>query len=486
MDALDAPEAGQHVARGGAFRFVAYGAGTLFSLVGIVVVARALGPGDFGRFQALLNLIVIVAAVTDVGLATLAVREYAQRERETRSRFLDTLIGLRVVLAGIGTIGLCVIVGLRGGDATLVVGAAALGIALIFTVVQSTVATPLFGHLRLGLLAGLDLGRQFFLTAAYVGLALVGAGLAAFLWASVPAAIAILVITLIVARHYYRPRLVVDIEAWRILVAGSLGFAVAIALGTFYQFAAQLLMVASASADDAGYFSIAFRIYIVLSAIPGLFVSGAFPLLARSAINDEPRFAYGLRILSEATIILSVAMALGMMIGAPFIVEVIGGASYAEAVPATRILAVALVLAAVVTTWGTALFALHAHRAIAVASLIALVPVVALTGIVATTHGATGVAILAVGAEVILAGGYGFAVLRDNGHRAPSTAPLFKTIVAAVPAFVVLLFPVPSWLQAALAVVIFGILILAMRTLPDEVIELFPPKVASRLLRRRP
>lgn len=483
-EALEQADAGQRIARGGAFRFGAYAAGTLVSLVGIVFVTRALGPGDFGRFQALLNLMVVISAVTDVGLATLAVREYAQRDAVERARFLDTLLGLRIILAAIGAGAACAIVALRGDDPVLIAGAAALGLALVLTVVQSTITAPLFANLRLGLLAGLDMGRQVLLAGAYVALALLGAGLAAFLWASVPVALAALAATAVVGWRYYRPRLHVDVEAWRVLVAGSLGFALAIAVGTFYQYAAQLVMSVTASPDEVGYFSTAFRIYIVLSAVPGLFVSGAFPLLARSALGDERRFAYGLRVLAEATIILGGAIALGAAIGAPFVVDVIGGPAYADAVTATRLLGIALVLAAVVSTWGAALFALHAHRAIVVTSVVSIIPLLLLTGPVGREWGASGVAVLALAAEVVVATGYGVALLRGHRDRAPRPRTVLKALAAAVPALAALLIPAPPVVQAALAVAVFGMLVLVLRALPDEVIELAPDPLARRLRRR--
>ena len=478
-DILETEEAGRRIARGGACRFVAYAFGTLLSLVGIIFVTRALGPADFGRFQALLNLMVVIAAVTDVGLGTLAVREYTQRAGAQRDRYLNVLLSLRVVLTAVGTLLAVAIVALRGDDPVLVFGAFALGLALILNVVQSTVGAPLFTHLRLGLVATIDVGRQALLAGGYVALAVIGAGLAAFLWVSVPVGLAVLVATAVVAWRYYRPRLVVDFAEWRILITTTLGFAFAIAIGTTYQYAAQLLMAATSDPIETGLFSTAFRIFLVLSAISGLFVSAAFPLLARSAQRDEVRFAYGLRVLAESTLILSGALALGMAIGAPFIVEVIGGSEYVGAISATRIFAVQLVLGALVATWGAALLAVHDHRGVIVASVVAIVPVLALTAIVASRAGATGVAILVVAAEVVLVIGYGVFLLPRHSARRPGLRAIGKALIGVVLASSAIFLPLPSLAQAIIAIAIYGIVVVATHALPDEVMEMAPARVGA-------
>ena len=50
VDVLDTPAAGPLVVRGGALRIVGYAACTLVSLVYASLLARHLGPCDFGRY----------------------------------------------------------------------------------------------------------------------------------------------------------------------------------------------------------------------------------------------------------------------------------------------------------------------------------------------------------------------------------------------------------------------------------------------------
>ncbi len=482
-DVLDREDAGRRIAGGGVFRFGAYGLGTLFSLLGIVFVTRALGPTEFGTFQSFLNLMVVIGAVTDVGLGTFAVREYAQRPPEERDRFLDVLLGLRVLLSALGALAACAIVAFRGADALTLAAVGALGVALIASTVQSTASAPLFANLRLGVIALIDTTRQALLAAAYVGLALAGAGLAAFLGVAAPIAIVILLATVVLAWRYYRPRMAIDLRSWKAVIAVGGGFALAVSIGTVYQYSAQLVMAATADPLDTGYFATAFRIYIVLSAVPGIFVSGAFPLLARTAISDRARLAYGTRVLGESTVILGAGMALAVVIAAPVVVTVVGGTEYAGAVPATRILGLQLLLAALVSTWGVALFALHQHRQLVIANAIALVPVVFLTPLAAHSAGAAGVAGVVLACEIVLVIGYCISVRRQAPGAMPRWIVVIKVAAAMLAAAPAALLPMDSGVRALVALLVYVIILFMLRALPDEMIDLAPAGIARKLRR---
>ena len=78
-DILDSREAGPRIIRGGVVRGVGHVVNNLIALLGVILVTRYLGVADFGRFQTIISLITVVGTVTDAGMATLGMREYAQR-----------------------------------------------------------------------------------------------------------------------------------------------------------------------------------------------------------------------------------------------------------------------------------------------------------------------------------------------------------------------------------------------------------------------
>ena len=78
-DILDTREAGPRIIRGGVVRGAGHVVNNLIALLGVMLVTRYLGVADFGRFQTVMSLITVVATITDAGMATLGMREYAQR-----------------------------------------------------------------------------------------------------------------------------------------------------------------------------------------------------------------------------------------------------------------------------------------------------------------------------------------------------------------------------------------------------------------------
>src|SRR3954469_8479972 len=371
-DILDSPEAGSVVVRGGLVRVAGFVFGVLCSLGGVVLVTRHLGTDQYGRFQTVLNLLLVVQAVTDVGMATLGVREFAQRRGDDRLRFLRVLLGLRIALTAAGTVIAVTIAAAAGYSSALVLGAVAGGLGLVLTVMQTTLAIPLTARLRIVTVTALDVGRQVGLAAVYALLVLAGGGVLPFLAATVPVQAVLLVITASLLRGEVPLRPSVDLRAWRGLLAASLSFALAVAVGTIYQYTSQILMSFVSTAHETGLFAAAFRTYVVVAAVPGVLVSVAFPLLSRAARDDRERLGYALRKLTDAMTLIGVATAITMVLGAPAIIAVIAGPDFAGAVPALRIEGLAMLMTFGITTWGFGLMSVHEHRPMVLANALSL------------------------------------------------------------------------------------------------------------------
>src|SRR3954447_13551981 len=76
---LDAPTAGVTAIRGSALRSGGYALGVVLSLLSAPLLIRHLGLDGFGAFATITALVTIVAGLSELGLTTLGVREWAQR-----------------------------------------------------------------------------------------------------------------------------------------------------------------------------------------------------------------------------------------------------------------------------------------------------------------------------------------------------------------------------------------------------------------------
>jgi len=326
-DVLDTPAAGPLVIRGSILRVLGYAAGSVLSLAAVALLTRYLGPADFGRYGTVFALVTIVAAVTDVGMTTLAVREYATRRGTERDRLMRDLMGLRMALTAVGTV-LAVGFALAAGyDGAMVAGAAAAGAGLMATVYADTLRVPLQAHLQLGRVSALELLRQGATAALLVAGIAAGAGIVPLLGVPLPVALLLLGATavLVAGRIPLVPSL--HPRAWAALLRETASFALATAVGTLYAYMAVVVLSLVASDAEVGYFNASFRVFLVVVAMAGLAVASAFPVFARAAVEDERRLAYGADRLFRVAALLGALVAVVCALGAPAIVAVVQSAT---------------------------------------------------------------------------------------------------------------------------------------------------------------
>jgi O-antigen/teichoic acid export membrane protein len=274
----------------------------------------------------------------------------------------------------------------------------------------------------------------------------------------------------------------IDLRAWRELVTASVAFALAIAVGTIYQYIAQILTSFVSTAEETGLFSAAFRTYVVIAAVPGVLVSSAFPLLSRAARDDRERLAYALRKLTDAMTLAGVAASLGMVLGAPAIIAVIAGSAYEGAVPVLRIQGIAMLLTFAITTWGFGLMSLHRHRPMIVANALSLVVATGLVLALAPSHGAIGAAWATVAGEAVLAVGYYTALARTEGALHPRFRVAVRALLlGALAGGVAWASGLPSVPATAVALALYGALAVALRLIPQELVDVLPGPLRSRL-----
>ncbi len=474
-DVLDTDRAGGLLLRGSVLRMAGFVATVGLSVISATLLTRYLGVARFGQYTTVLSLVLVVAAITDAGMSTYGTREYATRQAEDRRQFMAVLLGLRVVLT-LGGAALTVAFALAVGyDAALVFGAVAASLANVPLVFQHTLSIPLSAHLRLGTLSALELGRQALLVAGLVALVVARAGVLPLLTVSVIANALLIWPTALFVRGQISLRPALHPRHWPPLLRNTAVFSVAAAVGTMYVFAAQILTSLVTDHQQSGLFAVSFRVFIVAGSVPGLLVGGALPLLSRAARDDTDRLAYALTRIFEAALVCGVGASLGVSAGAGFIVSVIAGPKYAAAEPVLEIQAWAMVGSFTLAGWSFALLSLREHRNLLAINVLALGASLALTSLLAASDGAQGAAISTVGGETLLA--LLSAVVLGRRRRAyrPPLPVIGKVLIAATITIpLAYLSPLSSFVRAVLGLMLYGLLVFALRAVPDELLELLP------------
>jgi O-antigen/teichoic acid export membrane protein len=476
-DILDLPEAGPTVIRGGVLRVLGYAAGVVISVASAVVLLRYLSVADFGRYTQAIALVTIVAGLTDAGMTSIGVREYSVREGAARDTLMRNLLGIRLVLTAAG-LALALGFALAAGyTAAMLAGVALAGVALVLQVAQGTIGVPLQSGLRLGWVTALDLLRQCGTVLALLAGAVAGAGLAVLLAAPLPAALALLVLTGWLVRGRVPLAPAFDRATWRWLLALTLPFAAATAVGVIYAYVTVVLMSLVATEQETGIFGAAFRVFVVIATIPGLLVMTAFPVLARAARDDRRRLGYAVQRLFEVCMILGIAVALVTVVAAPTIIEVLAGPKYDGSVAVLRIQGIVLLPSFLVALGGFALLSLRRHRALLLANAAALATASALTLALAPDHGALGAAYANLGGESVLVAGYFLALRRgEDGTRISFELMPRLTLAAAAGVAVAFVVPLHPLLAAALAGAVYVGSLVLLRAVPVEVFEALRPR----------
>jgi O-antigen/teichoic acid export membrane protein len=473
-DLLATSGAGPAAVRGGALRVGSYLVGTLASAGSAALLFRHLGVVRTGRYVSVLTLVAIVGGVSDLGLTSIGVRESAVRSADERTRLLGDLLGLRISLTALGALVMAGVAVIAYPDVVLP-GVALAGLGLLLQTVQDNLAIPLVVGLKLGRVAALDLLRQLFTVAAIAALVLAGAGLLPFLAISIPTGVLVLAIT---AWLVHGERSLLPSFSWqrvRPLLAQILPYSLAAMAATLY-FRVAIVMVSQLASDrQLGLFGAAFRIVEVLTAVPALMAGAALPIFARAARDDHDRLGYALGRVFEVALIAGLWMAISLVIGAQFAIEIVGGHGFAGSIGVLRIQGIALGATFVSIVWSTGLLSLSLYRQILMLNAGALLLSVALLAVLVPADGAEGAAI------AILCGEGGAAIagavmlMRGRPQLRPSLERLPKVAMAAALGVLPIAFGgVPVVLRLVLSTALYGGALLALKAIPEEVGALLP------------
>ncbi len=471
FDILASPAAGGAAIRGSVLRVTGYLAGVLLTVVSAAVLFRYLGPDDAGKYVTVLAIVAIVGSMFDGGLHSLAVRETSVLRGADRRAVIADLLGMRVLLGLAAIVLASAFAAVLGYDRSLVLGTALGSVALVLWSVHQILAAPLVASLRLGSVTAIDFFRQ----AGTVVLVLVSVwaslGLLAFFAIPIPVTVAAVVWTMLLV---YRDVALVPsfrTSRWRPLLRDVVPYGLAAAAGFLYFRVAVVLLSLVSTERETGLYSAAFRIVEVLMIVPQLAVGAVLPILARAASDDRDRLAYGVRRAFRGAAVFGCGLAVVLAIGAPFAIAVVAGPDFGEAADMLRVQAVGLGIALVTSVFTYALLSVRMHRELLLANGVALAVSIGLTLVLGGAWGGMGAATAVVVAELCLAAGAVWLLVRRSPEMTPEWSFLPRVLAAGLATATLAAVPgVPNVVIAAAGVVVYIALALALHIVPEEML----------------
>jgi O-antigen/teichoic acid export membrane protein len=471
-DVLDGPEAGSTAVRSSAMRSGGFAAGILLSLISVPLLIRHLGRDTYGVYVTITAVVTIVAGVSDVGITSVGVREWAVRDARERRTLLSNLLGARLALIALGCCGAMAFGLASGYDASRMEGLAVACGGLFVLASYEALAVPLQAELRQGWIALAELVRQAVQVTLIVTLVAVGAGLVPLL-ATVRASRQALV------RPAIHPR------AWWSLVHDTLLFAMASALSVVYLRTTVILTSLIASSAQTGYFAPAFRMMEVLIGVPVLLLGGLLPVLARAAATDRARTRMATARTFEGALACGALAAVCVAGAAPLAIQVLVGEQPAPTVDALTLLGVGLGFSFLGAANQFALLALHEHRAILTVNIVALLTNATLTLLLVPAHGARGAGLALACSEAAVAALSTLLLAQSIKGFSPSRALMLRIALAtALGAGAAFAFRSLGALPELAGTALVGVgAALALRTLPPELWTLAPSRLRPRGMR---
>jgi O-antigen/teichoic acid export membrane protein len=473
-DVYAAGEAGGRVIRGGSLRVAGSLVGVLAGAVSAPLVVRHLGVANYGRYLTVTSVIFVITALTEGGLANVAVRMYSVGDTQRRRSLIANLTGLRVV---VGVLGAGVAVGfgaIAGYEHILIVGLALGAAGYGLASVQGSYSVALSAMLRLGALAAIDVLRSLVTTILLVALVIANSGLTGFYLVAIVVQAVVLLVTAAIVRGELPLRPAFHGSVWRELVRETAIYAVAATLGAVYFQVALIAMSLLDPGAQTGYYAIAFRIVEIINGIPWLLAGSVLPVLAVAANSDVRRLRYVAGRVFEGALIAGGWVALILIIGARFGIDVIAGAKGHSSIGVLRIMGIGVTGTYLVASWGFVLLSLRLYRQLLLANAGALLLALLLSGILIPTLHARGGAITTVALELSLAASY-VVFLARRGIKLPgSFLARFAPAIALGLGSGALVLMVNAIAGVFVGSVVYFGALWIMRAIPSELIDALP------------
>jgi O-antigen/teichoic acid export membrane protein len=461
--------ASRRAVRGGVIRAAGYSAGILLTLASAPLLIRHLGVAGFGAYVTALSILTIVHGLTEAGLNTVALREYAVLRGAERNRLMRNALGARLVLTSAGVAAAIAFTAAAGYGPTLVLGVSLAGIGLILQLMQSVLTVPLQSELMLGRVTLVDFARQLLAVGLIVALIVADAGIVALLAVAIPASAASLALTGTMVRRLTPLRPAFHPRSWWRLLRESVPYAAAIAVNVVYFRIAVILTSLLATELETGYFATSFRVIEALIGIPILAIGAAFPLLARAERDDVRRFFVASGRLFELSVLCGTWIVVMLEVAAPFVIRVLAGDAGGPSVTVLRIQAVGFLATFANVACAFALLSVRRYRELLISNLVALLTSAILIVALVGPLGARGAAIGATVGEVGLAAAVAVLLVRSAPEiRLPLGALPIAVAAGGVALLTGLVLPVHPVVQAVVAGGVYlGVLRLAGRFPPE-------------------
>lgn len=398
----------------------------LLGFVGIIYLARILGPQDFGKINFAMAVIAYFTLITNMGLPWFGTREIA-RDPAKLTRYLETVLMLRLCLALAGFILLILLVytlNLSREIESLIVlyGVGLIPSALLLDWVFQGIEKMEYIALTRILFRGIETGLLILFVNGPEDLLRVPCFQVA--GNLIPAILLIVIFMKTVGRFRIR----FDFKAWKPYLAQSLSMGLSIIMVQIYQGADRVMLGFMRTNEEVGFYSAAHKIIMVLIVAVGACGQALYPVISSYYKTAFDELKHILQLTTRVMISITLPLAVGGTIIAKPIFRLLYGPGYDEGIIALQIMLWLIVIMSINTVKAWGLLACNRQSQFFVGSLITAASNIVLNLSLIPALGLMGAAIASVLSEGIAGTVY-------HKHFAKiMTLPLLNPMLKSLPA----------------------------------------------------
>ncbi len=433
------------IAKNATALMAAQAASYLLGFFYFISMARSLGGAGFGILSFAIALASLFTPLTDLGIATLMIREVA-RDKSAAPKYLAQVSLMKMLLAGVtfGATALIVILGGYPWQTIMVVCLLSLSVIIsAFTTMIYSVFTAFekMEYAGVGILAN----AAFIFAGVMLGVKY-HFGPMGFASLYVYASAAVLIYSLAALRWRFSsamPRVpsitTIDFRFWKDNIKQGWPFAFTAIFGTIAYYTDSVMLSFMKGNEAVGWYNAAFRSVATLSVIPLVYFAAIFPVMARMHLSSTSLLRFMVRKSFQYMLIIAVPIGVGTTLLAGRIISVIFGAGYSESAPMLRILIWSMAFIFATSTFSQLLNSVDKQMTFAKVVAVCALLNVLLNALLIPRYGGTGASIDTVVtqfAALILSGI--FCARIGYGIPGPSILALLAKIAAASAAMSVL------------------------------------------------
>ena len=333
----------RRVARNSAVQLAGRGVTIFISLGSLAILSRYLGPTEFGQY-ALIIAFLTLFNISDLGIATIAVRHLSTTERDP-DELMGNILTIRAILAVASSILVIAAAFFFENQTYIRVAVMIAALSFPLTIFSGSYSATFAANLRMEYATLGNIAQAVVGLVAMLVVVMTNGGLLRLIIAYDLGILANSLVCLYFAQRFVKPQFDFDPHYLRQVVREALPIGLAVLVITAYGRIDIVLLKWFTNSETVGYYSFAYRAVDLAFPLSFFFVGSVFPLLSQlHADGQTERFR---ALYQRAHDVLSfggmVVVTMLILFSAP-IVELIGGAEYTESVRVLQVLAMAIAL----------------------------------------------------------------------------------------------------------------------------------------------